>query len=389
MAYTFHLLGLAHIPTSKEVSACAYTQKIINLAKMLTDLGHRVILYCTVGSQVPDVELVIVGSEVSRKSIYGDYDWKKTFFKHDPKDDVHREFNANAILEINKRKQQRDFLLCPMGNYDEPISKAVNLMTVESGIGYTGVFSKYRVFESYAWMHYVYGLLHQDNGSWYDAVIPNAYDLKDFPYMPIEKSDYYLFLGRLITRKGLQVAIETTERIKARLIVAGQGDLHNVDGRDFSRYDHVEHIGTVDAADRFALMRKARAVFVPTYYIGPFEGVAVEAQLSGTPVITTDWGVFAETVQQDITGWRCRTFGEFVQAALSWQCIDPAACHVWAASHYTTEVIKYQYQTYFDRLYDLWNEGWYRFQKSKDWNGDLNNIAAANRSPEFWIQRIG
>jgi glycosyltransferase involved in cell wall biosynthesis len=250
-----------------------------------------------------------------------------------------------------------------MGNYDKPISDAVGLMTVESGIGYEGVFCDKRVFESYAWMHYIYGLLHTDNGSWYDCVIPNAYDIRDFPYeyQPMgSKDDYYLYMGRLISRKGLQVAIETTKVIGADLIVAGQGTLKDVDGRDFSHFKHVSHIGTVDTQKRFELMTHARAVFTPTYYIGPFEGVAVEAQFCGTPVITSDWGAFTETVQHGVTGWRCRTFGEFVQAALSWQCIDPAACHVWAASHYTTEVIKYQYQTYFDRLYDLWNEGWYR-----------------------------
>jgi glycosyltransferase involved in cell wall biosynthesis len=363
MTYTFHLLGLAHIPTSKEISSCAYTQKIINLAKMLTELGHRVILYCTEGSNVPDVKMVTVGLEKTRVSIYGEYDWHTTFFKHDPKDLVHQEFNANAIREINSCKSEHDFLLCPMGNYDKPISDAVGLMTVESGIGYEGVFCDKRVFESYAWMHYIYGLLHTDNGSWYDCVIPNAYDIRDFPYeyQPMgSKDDYYLYMGRLISRKGLQVAIETTKVIGADLIVAGQGTLKDVDGRDFSHFKHVSHIGTVDTQKRFELMTHARAVFTPTYYIGPFEGVAVEAQFCGTPVITSDWGAFTETVQHGVTGWRCRTFGEFVQAALSWQCIDPAACHVWAASHYTTEVIKYQYQTYFDRLYDLWNEGWYR-----------------------------
>lgn len=291
MTYTFHLLGLAHIPTSKEVSACAYTQKIINLIKMLTELGHEVILYCTEGSKVPGVEMVTVGSKETRRKVYGDYDWGREFFKHDPKDEVHLEFNANAIIEINKRKSEHDFLLCPMGNYDQPIAEGVKLMTVESGIGYTGVFCDKRVFESYAWMHYVYGLAKVQDGQWYDAVIPNAYDIKDFPYtyaMPNNKSDYYLYIGRLIQRKGLQIAIEVTQEIGATLLVAGQGSLDDVEGNDLSAYKHVSHVGTVNAEERFAIMRNAKAVFVPTCYVGPFEGVAVEAQLSGTPVITTD-----------------------------------------------------------------------------------------------------
>lgn len=138
--YTFHLLGLAHVPTSKEIYACAYTQKVVNLSKMLTELGHKVYLYCTEGSDVPNVEMVTIGYETTRKRVYGDYDWHKEMFKHDPKDEVHQEFNLNAIREINKRKQEKDFLLCPMGNYNKPIADNVGLMTIEFGIGYTGVF---------------------------------------------------------------------------------------------------------------------------------------------------------------------------------------------------------------------------------------------------------
>jgi glycosyltransferase involved in cell wall biosynthesis len=362
--YTFHLLGLAHIPTSKVIYACAYTQKIVNLSKMLTELGHKVILYCTEGSNVPDVEMVTVGSEATRREVYGNYDWHKDFFKHDPKDNVHLEFNNNAIMEINRRKQERDFLLCPMGNYDQPIATAVDLMTVESGIGYTGIFADKRVFESAAWMHYLYGALRLQEGCWYDTVIPNAYDIRDFPFTyatPADKEDYYLFVGRLIQRKGLQIAADVTKTLGAKLIVAGQGDLSNVEGVDLSHYDNLEYIGTVDPAQRFELMRKARAVFVPTHYIGPFEGVAVEAQLCGTPAITTDWGVFQETVQQGVTGFRCRTFREFVRAAQAWATIDPNNCRAWAVQRYSTDMVKWQYQIYFDRLYDLWSErGWYQ-----------------------------
>ena len=97
-------------------------------------------------------------------------------------------------------------------------------MTVEYGIGYNGTFAKYRVFESYAHMHKIWGAQggYDPDGKFYDAVIPNYLNPNDYPFKA-EKQDYYLYLGRLIKRKGIDIAVETCKRIGARLVVAGQG----------------------------------------------------------------------------------------------------------------------------------------------------------------------
>ena len=61
----FHLLGLAHLETTRENSSCAYTQKIIKLAKMLKSKGHTVLFYGVEGSRVECDEFI----EVSTKEV--------------------------------------------------------------------------------------------------------------------------------------------------------------------------------------------------------------------------------------------------------------------------------------------------------------------------------
>lgn len=366
----FHLLGLAHLETTRENSSCAYTQKIIKLAKMLKSKGHTVYFYGVDGSQVQCDEFIPVSGKDILNKVYGEYDRKKSFFKFDPSDEAHRIFNENAIREINSRKQPGDILLCTMGNFHKPIADGTGMITVEPGIGYTGVFSGHRVFESYAWMHHVYGLMNIQDGCWYDAVIPNYFEIKDFPYRE-KKEDYLLYFGRIIARKGVQLASDIAKATGNKLYVVGQGSLDNPnEGLYLSGEKHIIYKPAVGFDERAELMGKAKAVLMPTYYLEPFGGVNVEAQLMGTPVITTDWGAFPETVLHGMTGYRCRSFEEFCWAVKNIDKIKPKKCREWAVKNYSCERIADMYEEYFARIDRLYNGGWYsenNKRKELDW----------------------
>jgi glycosyltransferase involved in cell wall biosynthesis len=76
-------------------------------------------------------------------------------------------------------------------------------------------------------------------------------------------------------------------------------------------------------------------------------------------VITTDWGAFTETVIDGVTGFRCRTFGEFKRAAEKAQDLNPHVIREHAIQRYSLSVIGKKYEEYFERLLTLWDKGWY------------------------------
>ena len=356
----FHLLGLAHLVTHKSNSTCAYTQKIIKLAKMIRHNNHILFFYGIEGSQVECDEFITVCDLDTLTKTYGQYDKSVEFSRHDPKDLAHATFNQNAIAAINQRKQNRDILLCPMGNYQKPIADAVGLLAVESGVGYSGVFTSYRVFESYAWMHYVYGLLNQDDGCWYDAVIPNYFEVSEFPFQA-EKQDYLLYLGRIISRKGVSVVSEVAKATGNQLYIVGQGSLDSPsEGLSLGAEKHIKYFPAVGPEERNQFLARAKAVLMPTYYLEPFGGVNVEAQLCGTPVITSDWGAFPETVLHGVTGYRCRVFEEFCWAVKNIHRLKPENCRAWAEKNYSLERIGRMYEEYFQRVNHVFDSGWYQ-----------------------------
>jgi glycosyltransferase involved in cell wall biosynthesis len=352
----FHVIGISHAKTTKEYSADAFTQKVRLICKMLTEAGHEVYHYGTEGSTPICTEHIDVLSKDIFDRIHGAYDWKKSAFLTDSDNPANVEFIKNAIIEVNKRRQPHDFLLCSFGYQHKPIADAVkDMIVVELGIGYRWSFAPHRIFESYSWMHFIYGTEGRDlNPNFYDAVIPNYYDLDDYIYSD-QKEDYYFFIARPTILKGLEIAAKSVEAVNGRLVVAGQGEPP-------VKSPVIDFVGVVSIEERAKWLSKAKASFVPTYYIEPFGGTVVESLLCGTPVIATDFGAFPETVVHGKVGYRARTLEQFIWATKNIGNIKPAECRRWAEENYKLERVREMYEEYFDMLHKLYTDstGWYQ-----------------------------
>jgi glycosyltransferase involved in cell wall biosynthesis len=375
--HRFHILAIPHTISIREYNACPFTQKTVKLCKLLKRLGHYVVHYGHEESRVECDEHVAVVRNADLATAYGDHNWR---LKGPPDyrldDHAYRAFVANAITELAPRKQRGDFLLCMAGGAHLPIADAHRDMLIcEPGIGYArGLFAPFKIFHSYAMLHAYLGLKSVEsinNNMWYDAVIPNLFDTDDFEYSE-EKDDYFLFLGRVGDAKGVNIAVQIVENIGGRLIVAGPGGLEGVGTlTDRPIHAYVEHVGVADIDTRKRLLSRAKAVLLPSLFVEPFCRVQVEAMFSGTPIITTDWGAFAEYNLHGVTGYRCRTFEQFTWAANNISNIKPSACREWALSNFSLERVGTMYDEYFYSVSNLfWRDGWYQQNPSRtnlDW----------------------
>lgn len=347
----FHVISLPHTNTTKDFINCAYTEKVRRFCNMMKSLGHTVYLYAGEQNEADIDELITCISEQDRlDSLNGGHYVTGSFDNSKPH---WVSFNNNVINEMAKRIEQKDFICIIGGIAQKPVADAFpNHMSVEFGIGYSGTFAKYRVFESYAWMHSMYSSnkdASSADGSFYDAVIPGYLEPDMFPIQE-NKQDYYLYFGRMIARKGVQIASDVCKELGVRLIMAGPGD-------EIPEYG--EYVGPVGPEQRAELMGGAIAMFAPTIYVEPFGNVVIEAQACGTPTITTDWGAFTETNINGLTGYRCRTLDEFCKAAEDVKSLDSAIISKRAKDLYSVDTIKYKYDEYFKRLETLWDKGWY------------------------------
>lgn len=349
MKYRFHLLALPNVQTTRAYSLCGFCTATINFAKLLKSLGHHVTLYASEENEAPCDELVTVITKKEQQAIQAPYQCADI----SERNPIWQVVNARMIQQIDKRKHPRDFIASIGGLSQRPVAQAhSDLMFVEYSIGYYGSFAAYRVFESEAWRHLTYGAQEVENGKFFDTVIPCSYDPSLFPFRNWgSRENFAVYVGRLTPRKGLEIACRAAQVAGVPLKVIGHGDK--------SLVTHgAEYLGELNDEKRNEWMSRAKAVIAPTIYIEPFCQVAVEAQMCGTPVISTDFGGFTETVKDGRTGFRCSYLGEFARALNKVGNLDPVYIRSRAIKKYSIETVKHQYQRYFDRLALLWGKGW-------------------------------
>ncbi len=326
---TLHILSSPHTAVNLNNRIDPFSPIVFKYIKYMNELGWKTIHYGIEGCDVPS-ETVICGDGSVDNGTYNT-----------------EVYNHNAAKEIANRKKPGDLILCFYGSDNwGAASEHKDLKIIEPSIGYSAdaVFAPFRIFASYAQMHYYYGKTNMlMKPSWTDRVIYNAITPDEFDFKLI-KDDYILFFGRVIETKGIHIAIKATEIAGKKLIVAGPGNPKCV---GFNKIpSHVEFIGIADIEKRRSLMSNAKAIIAPTLYIEPFGNMIAEAFMSGTPAITTDWGGFTESVINGVTGFRCRSVEEFAEAIDKINSIDSYNCRKWAIDHCEDKVVHLQHHRY-------------------------------------------
>lgn len=298
----FHCLGIPYAPTRKEISLCAFVQKVYKFCDEMTKKGHTVYHYGHENSNVNCTEHVHVFNNNTLEESYGNLNlWKTQGFNQNVGAKAFEIFNCKAIEEIDKRlKDKNEFILCWFGYGHQACAEYFKdrAIIVEPSIGYDSMFAPIKIFETYAQMHKMNGMANKNVHFGREFVIYPGFDPQDFIYSE-EKSNVGLFLGRIIESKGAKLAYDLCNHIGQEMIFAGPNILNLPDTK------YCKFVGFVEPKERAELLSKAKFLFAPSLFVEPCNWTAIEAQFSGTPVICTDFGGFTETVVQNTTGIRC------------------------------------------------------------------------------------
>jgi len=371
-----HIPGIPHTITRGEFSHCAFTGKVLRFAPMMRARGFEVYHYGVETSEAgsdKDIQLLTkaewtelriesymilkkVGREEAERVLADPTAFVGDLANWDTP--LYRVFNERlaAALKINYRSKATDIFCMPLWKYHA--IDHVPMLVVEHGIGYPNSASDFRIFESYAWMH---AHLAKGNGHNYWFVVPNYFDARDWPLSltPSIATPTVGFLGRIYDGKGCGEIVEMARRFPTvRFVLCGQGDP--------SRYlvePNIVYKPPIHGTERAEYLGSLIACVAPTAFVEPFCGVAVEAQLCGTPVLTKDYGAQTETVEQFKTGIRCHTLADYcvgIQMALD-GAFDRSYIRDRAVRLYDMDAVGRQFEYAFKTIIDVCNgaNGWY------------------------------
>lgn len=310
---------------------------------------YDIYVYAPEGPPIPGATLVQCLSDHARKAIFGSDDTAR--LPDWPTDAQTRLFNIAASSKVLERADKKDLVLLSGGWTHKSIADLLpEFICCEPFVGYEGILTEKCAFESYAWMHYLYGKKGIHDIRWYDRVIHPFVDPDEFPEKNTGDGDFLLFLGRFIDRKGPHIAKQIAKAVGLPLKIAGAGQPKD------AKEEGVEYLGPVDVKTRAELLSKAKALICPTIYCEPGGNVAIEAMMAGCPALAPDWGVFSETIPPG------RHFRTLKQAAEIIQSLDndshiPMMTREWA-KQFSLDAIRPKFSSWFSDLSNLWEKGW-------------------------------
>lgn len=110
------------------------------------------------------------------------------------------------------------------------------------------------------------------------------------------REDYYCFVGRLSTEKGISDLVEVASKLPYKLKIAGSGRLEPSLRIRYADAPNIEFLGMLGAAEVAQLLAKARFSVAPSQWYENNPLSVVESLCAGTPVAGSHMGGIPELI---------------------------------------------------------------------------------------------
>ena len=120
-----------------------------------------------------------------------------------------------------------------------------------------------------------------------------------FDSLNVEREDYYAYVGRLSSEKGVETLLNVASRLPYSLKIAGDGPLRKQLEQQYASCKNIEFLGHQNAQQVATLLSTARFSVVPSEWYENNPLSVIESLCAGTPVVGARIGGIPELLDVD------------------------------------------------------------------------------------------
>lgn len=167
------------------------------------------------------------------------------------------------------------------------------------------------------------------------------------------KEDYYCYVGRLSPEKGIEVLLKAAVNLPYTLKIAGNGPLFEHAKKQYQS-DKIKFLGHLSAREVVELVKKAKALVLPSICGDNNPLSVIEALCLGTPVIGSEIGGIPELISVPDTG---RIFPAADSEKLAQMITEIYNTTYFAYQKFSTEsLIRFSEETYYHKLMEIYGK---------------------------------
>ncbi|WIV17463.1 glycosyltransferase [Paenibacillus polygoni] len=200
--------------------------------------------------------------------------------------------------------------------------------------------------------------------------VHNGIRLSDYPYKK-KKKGYLLFIGRMMSGKGVHLAVEVAQKTGKELIIAGTFNNNPNYVAYFNEQikphlnDKIRFIGPVGGEQKMKLLSEASCVLFTSTWNEPFGLVLIEALACGTPVLAFKAGAIPE-VLHGLPQLLCNNVNEMSRKVKSGKSYpSPKACRLYVKKYYSDKVMTDNFLKLYKKVI---KKKKYKVTKNSTWN---------------------
>jgi glycosyltransferase involved in cell wall biosynthesis len=170
-----------------------------------------------------------------------------------------------------------------------------------------------------------------------------------------EDNREFVFIGRLENGKGPDLACAAAREARVPLRIIGDGPMESELRR---LHPEVLFSGRIAASEIGKVVKRARALLMPSRYPEPYGLVATEALWSGIPLVISRTAFLAPDVVERGAGLACNPFDrrEFAEALGRLRCDDKLVQSMSLAAFNDTHDLGLSFQAWIEGLFSIYEE---------------------------------